>query len=140
MPTEVTAILESPRGIIVETNERYKQLFLSNQLSGYEGLRSRLLLWAPNVKVSSWRRSYRGYVRNFGEVLACLCVFGGPLYLIYTPHRALILPFGVILTLAMLGMIVYVRNSPAIPTHTKKGLWILLLLPILGMLSRLYFE
>src|SRR5271156_838041 len=80
VPSEVTAILESPRGIIVETNERLRKLFLSNKLSDYEGLRSRLLSWAPTVEVTSWRRSYWDYIREVGEFLACLCVFGGPLY------------------------------------------------------------
>jgi hypothetical protein len=124
----------------VETNERLKKLFLSNKLSDYEGLRSRLLSWAPTVKVTSWRRSYWDYTRDFSEVLACLCVFGGPLYLMYTPNRAVILPLGLILSLATLGMILYVRNSPAIPTRTKKGLWILLLSPILVMLFRLFSQ
>jgi hypothetical protein len=140
MPSEVTAILESPRGIIVETNERLKKLFLSNKFSDYEGLRSRLFSWAPTVKVTSWRRSYWDYIRDFSEVLACLCVFGGPLYLMYTPNRAVILPLGLILSLATLGMILYVRNSTAIPTRTKKGLWILLLSPILVMLFRLFSQ
>jgi cytochrome bd-type quinol oxidase subunit 1 len=140
VPGEVTAILESPRGITIETNERVKRLFLSNKLSDYEGLRSRLLSWAPTVKVTSWRRSYWDYVRDFSEVLACLCVFGGPLYLMFTSFRAVILPLGLILSLAMLGMILHVRNSPDIPTRTKKLLWILLLLPILPMLLRLFFE
>jgi hypothetical protein len=48
-PNEVTAILESPRGIIVETNERLKKLFISRNVSDYEGLRSRLLSWAPTL-------------------------------------------------------------------------------------------
>jgi hypothetical protein len=140
MPSQVTAIIESPRGIIVETNERVKKLFLSNRLSDYAALRSRLLLWAPTVKVTSWERSKWGYIRDLSEVLACLCVFVGPLYLMYTPYRAVILPLGLILSLAMLGMILYVRNSPAIPTRAKKGLWILLLLPILTTLFRLFSE
>jgi len=139
VPSEVKAILESPKGITVETNQRLKKLFLSNKLSDYEELRSRLLSWAPTVKVTRWRSSYWGYIRDFSEVLACLCVYGGPLYLVYTPYRAVILPLGIILLLAMLGMILYVRNSPAIPTRTKKFLWILLLLPILAML-RLFSE
>jgi hypothetical protein len=140
VPSEVTAIFESPRGIIIETNKRLKKLFISSNLSDYEGLRSRLLSWAPTVRVTSSRGSYWGNIRNFSEVLACLCVFGGPLYLMYTSRRAVILPLGVLLSLAMLGMILYVRNSPAIPTRTKRGLWILLLLPILGALLRLFSD
>jgi len=140
VPSEVTSILESPRGIVVETNERLKKLFISRNVSDYEGLRSRLLSWAPTVSVTSSRGSYWGNIRNFGEALACLCVFGGPLYLMYTSRRAVILPLGVLLSLAMLGMILYVRKSPAIPTRTKRGLWILLLLPVLGTLLRLFSE
>jgi hypothetical protein len=136
VPSEVTAIIEYPRGITVETNKRSKKLFLSNKLSDYETLRNRLLSWAPAVKVR--RHTYWDSIRNLSEVLVGVCVFGGPLYLMYTPYRAVILPLGLILTLAMLGMILHVRNSPAIPTRTKKVLWILLLLPILGMLFRLY--
>ena len=51
-PSDVTAILESPRGITVKTNERFKGLFLSNKLVDYETLRGRLLSWAPTVDVS----------------------------------------------------------------------------------------
>ena len=138
VPTEITAILESPQGIIVETNERLKKLFLSNKLLDYEALRSQLLSWAPTVRITSWRRSYWDYIRNFSEVLACLSVFGGPLYLLYTPYRAVILPLGLILSLAMLGMLLYGRNSPAIPTRTKKFVWILLLLPVLTTVFRLF--
>jgi hypothetical protein len=140
VPSEVTAIVESPRGIMVETNERLKRIFLSNRLSDYEGLRGRLLSWAPTAAVTSWRRSYWDSVRAFSEFLAGFFVFGGPLYLMYTSDRAVILPLGLILSLAMLGMILYVRNSPAIPTRTKKCLWILLLLPIVPMLFRLFSE
>ncbi len=139
-PSDVTAILESPRGITVKTNERFKGLFLSNKLVDYETLRGRLLSWAPTVRVTSWRRSYWDYTRSLIEVLVCLCVFGGPLYLMYTPQHAIIRPLGAILSLAMLGMILYVRNSPQIPTTTKKSLWILLLLPIVVMLIRLYWN
>ncbi len=55
VPSEVTAIIESPRGTVVHTNDRFKKLFLSNSLSDYEGLRGRLLSWAPSAKVSNWR-------------------------------------------------------------------------------------
>jgi hypothetical protein len=137
VPSDVSAILESPRGIIVETNDRLKKVFLSNKLTDYDGLRSRLLSWAPTVKIIGWRRSSWGSIRDFSEVLASLFVFLGPLYLMHTSHRSVILPLGLILSFAALGMILYVRNSPAIPTRSKKSLWLLLLLPILPMLSRL---
>jgi hypothetical protein len=139
-PSEVTAILESPQGIIVKTNKRSKVVFLSNKLVDYEMLRSRLLSWAPTVRVTGWRRSYWDYTRSLIEVLVCLCLFGGPLYLMYAPQHAIILPLGVVLSLAMLGMILHVRNSPQIPTSRKKGLWILVLLPIFAMLVRLYLN
>ena len=136
-PSEVTAILESPRGITVKTNDRLKRLFLSNRLVDYETLRSRLLSWATGARVTSSPPSYRGYARGLIEMLICLCVFGGPLYLMYAPQHALILPLGVILSLAMLGMILYFRNSPQMPTSARKSVWVLLLLPILVLLVRL---
>lgn len=135
-PSEVTAILESPRGITVRTNDRLKGLFLSNRLMDYETLRGRLLSWA-GVGVTSSQRSYGGYARGLVAMLVCLFVFGGPLYLMYAPRHAVILPLGVILSLAMLGMILYFRNSPQIPTSRRKSLWLLLLLPILVLLVRL---
>lgn len=134
-PSEVTAILESPRGITVKTNDRLKALFLSNRLVDYETLRSRLVSWAPAVRVTSSQRSFWGYTRGFAEILLCLCVFGGPLYLMYAPQHAVILPLGIVLSLAMLGMILYFRNSPQIPTSSRKMLWVLLLLPILVLLN-----
>jgi hypothetical protein len=137
VPSEVSEILESPRGIIIRTSNRQRGLFLSNRLLNYDAFRSQLISWAPAARVAVWHPVLWNYLRNFSEVLACVCVFGGPLYLMYTSRQALILPLGIALSLSMLAMILYVRNSPHIPVRAQKGLLILLLLPILAMLIRL---
>lgn len=140
VPSDVKGFLESPRGIHVETYNRHKRIFLSNKLSDYDELRNRLRSWAPAAMVTEWRPlSFGAKVLSALGVLACLCVFAGPLYLMYTTRREDILPLGIVFTLAMLGMILYVRNSPAIPVHRKMFLWLLLLLPILTILVRLYW-
>lgn len=137
MPEEVTAIIESSKGVKIKTNNRLRTLFISNRLSNFEAFRRQLASWAPAAPVTRWAPSPWNYVRGICELLACAWVFGGPLYLIYTQRRAVILPLGVVLTLSMLAMILYVRNSPHIPVSTKKGIWFLLLLPILAMLDHL---
>jgi hypothetical protein len=137
MPNEVTAILESPRGMLIKTNNHLKRLFLSNRLSNYDAFRCQLISWAPAAKVTVWRPSSWNYVRNVIEVSACAFIFGGPLYLMYTSRPAVIFPLGIVLSLSMLAMILYVRNSPHVPTRAQKGLWVLLLLPILAVLVRL---
>lgn len=70
-------------------------------------------------------------------VLACAWVFGGPLYLMYTQQRALVLPLGIALTLSMLAMILYIRKSPHMPIRAQRWMWLLMLLPILVIMSRL---
>ena len=137
VPNEVKKILESPRGIIIVTNNRLKRLILSNRLSNYDAFRTQLISWAPAVKAAVWHRFSWDYILNFCGVLASLCVFGGPLYLMYTSRHAVILPLGIALSLSMLAMILYVRNSPSIPTRERKRLWFLVLLPIFAMLVRL---
>ncbi|HZV87702.1 MAG TPA: hypothetical protein VFF95_09155 [Candidatus Binatus sp.] len=137
VPNEVTAILESPRGITIKTNNRLKSLFLSTRLSDYDAFRNQLISWAPGIEVTVWHPSSWSYVRNFLEILACAWTFGGPLYLMYTSRYAAILPLGIVLSLSMLALILYVRKSPQIPIRAQKTVWILLLLPILTTLSRL---
>jgi len=94
VPNEVTAILESPRGIVIETNNHIKRLFLSNRLSDYGTFRSQLISWVPAAKVAVWHPSPWKYVRNVTEVLAGAWTFGGPLYLMYTSRHSVILPLG----------------------------------------------
>jgi len=137
LPGEVSAIIESPKGITIKTNNRLRTLFISNRLSNYESFRIQLASWAPEAPVTKWTLSFWNYVRNICELLACAWVFGGPLYLMYTQRRAAILPLGIVLTFSMLAMLLYVRNSPHMPIRAQKGMWFLLLLPILAMVSRL---
>lgn len=137
MPDEVTAIIESPQGMTIKTNDRLRTLFISNKLSNYESFRCQLASWAPAVSVTELASSRRDYVRSVCELLACAWVFGGPLYLMYTQQRAVILPLGIVLTLSMLAMILYVRNSPHMPIRAQKSVWFLLIFPILATLIRL---
>ena len=137
MPNEVTAIVESPKGITIKTNNRLRTLFISNRLSNYESFRGQLLSWAPEAPVTKSAPSFWNYVRSICELLACLLVFGGPLYLMFTQRQAVILPLGIVLTLSMLAMLLYLRKSPNMPKQAQKGMWLLLLLPILAMGSRL---
>lgn len=136
-PDEVTAIIESPKGIAIKTNRRLRTIFVSSKLSNYESFRRELASWAPAAPVEKMTPGPWHYVRTSCALLACAWVFGGPLYLMYTHQRAIILPLGVVLTLSMLAMILYVRNSPHIPVRAQRGMWVLLLLPILAVMSRL---
>jgi hypothetical protein len=137
MPDEVTEIVEYPKGIAVKTINRQRTMSISNGLSDFASFRQQLEAWAPDAPVTKWAASPRDYVRVACELLACAWVFGGPLYLMFTRQQKLILPVGLALTFSMLGMILYVRKSPHLPTRARIGMWFLLLLPILGMVYRL---
>jgi hypothetical protein len=133
MPSEVTAIVEYPKGIAVKTNDRRRTVFVSNRLSNFDPFRRQLESWAPAAPVTKWAPSPRYYAGAVCELLACAWVFGGPLYRMYTERRALILPLGIALALSMLGIIPHVRNSPHMPVRAQRGTWMLKLLPILMM-------
>lgn len=136
-PNEVTAILESSKGITIKTKDRLRTLSISNRLSNFSSFRSQLSFWAPAVPVTKWDPSALNYARFICELLACAWVFGGPLYLMYTQHLSVILPLGIILAVSMLAMLLYVRKSPHMPTRARKAMWVLLLLPILATVCRL---
>jgi hypothetical protein len=131
--SEVTAIVEFSGGIIVRTNSRGKTLIVSGDLLGYDDFRNRLAAWAPMVNVAERAPA----IRSILSMLSCALLFGGPLYLMYTPHRELIIPLGIGLFIGMAGMIWYWQRSPMMPTSFRKTSWILLLLPLLATISRL---
>lgn len=137
LPGDVKAIREFTHGIIIETNSRLTKLFISNRLSNYQAFRTQLNSWAPSARLAVWSASSWDYLRNVSEVLICACIFGGPLYLTYTSRQTLIVPLGIVLSVSMLAFILYFRNSPNIAISSRKGLWFLLLLPILAMYMRL---
>lgn len=136
-PNEIKAIVESPRGIEVRPDNRLRLIFASSSLSNYDSFRQRLASWASHAPISEKIRSPRDYLRNGLEWLACAWVFGGPLYLLSTNHREAIFPLGIVLSLSMLAMILYVRNSPNLPISVRGKMWFLLLLPTMITLSRL---
>lgn len=132
-PGEVTAMAESYGVFIVRTNSKRKTLIVSSDLLAYDDFRNRLLAWAPTVKVVRRSPSITGIL----SMLWCVLIFGGPLYLMYTPHHALILPLGIGLFIGMAGMVWYYQGSPMMPTSFRKTSWILLLLPLFATISRL---
>jgi hypothetical protein len=136
-PSDVTTMVESSRGIIVRTDSRRKTLAVSTDLLEYDDFRNRLAAWAPMAKVVRASRSSRTYIMTIASVLWCVLIFGGPLYLIYTPHHALILPLGTAIFIGMAAAILYYQDSPEMPTSFRKTSWILLLLPLFATISRL---
>jgi hypothetical protein len=139
MPNEITAIVEYSKGIAVKTNDRRRTVFVSRRLSDIDLYRLQLESWAPAAPATKWAPSAGHYVRAVCELVACAWAFGGPLYLMYTQQRALILPMGIALTLSMLGIILYIRNSPHMPVRAQIGMWLLMFLPILVVVSRLFW-
>ncbi len=135
-PSEVTAIEEFSAGIIVRTDSRGETLIVSGDLLGYDDFRNRLAAWAPMVNVVGRSSPIRGVF----SMLWCALIFGGPLYLMYTPHRELILPLGIGLFIGMAAMVWYYQRSPMMPTSFRKTSWILLLLPLLVTISRLMWS
>ena len=136
-PNEVTAIVESPKGITIQTQNRLRTLFVSKHLLNFAEFRCRLASWNPSVQITDQVSNLSNYLRVVCEWSVCVSVFGGPLYLLLTPHREIALPVGIVLFFSTLAVILYLRNSPQMPFTVQKRLWILLLLPVLAMLSRL---
>jgi hypothetical protein len=138
-PNEITTIKESAKGLTIKTVSRPKALFVSSGLIDYDDFRNRLFAWAPMAKVVASRDSLAS---NFLTVLFCFAVafglFGTPLYVMYTAHRALIIPLSLTSFLAILGMIVYSRRSPHLPISSRNTIWILLLLPLAIMIARIW--
>jgi hypothetical protein len=132
-PSEVSAVIESPKGITIKTSDRVRRLFVSKKLANYETFRDALICWAPAVPVTEAVPSSWDYVRTILELFACVFAFGGPLYLVYTSEQRIVFPVGIASLLAMLALILYIRRSPDIPIMSRKAIWILLLLPILAM-------
>lgn len=138
VPNAVTTIVESSRGINIQTNSRLKTLFVSNGLLDYDDFRSRLAAWAPTARVVQATPSVRASITAVASVLWCILMFGGPLYLMYTPYRELVLPLGIGLVIGLVATILYYQGSPNMPSSAKYGLWVLLLLPLLAIITRLY--
>jgi hypothetical protein len=136
-PSDVTTIVESSVGVRVQTNSPRRTLFVSTDLLDYGDFRNRLAEWAPMAKIVQPRLSSRKFILSLASVLWCVLMFGGPLYLMYTPHRVLILPLGTAIFIGMAATILYYQNSPEVPTSFRKTSWILLLLPLLVTISRL---
>lgn len=132
-PSEVTRMVDFSGGIIVRTESRRKTLIVGSDLLGYEDFRNRLVAWAPTAKVEQRNLSLRGII----SVLGCILIFGGPVYLMYTPHHELILPLGAASFAGMVTIILYSQGSPNVPTSVQKTSWVLLLLPLLATISRL---
>jgi hypothetical protein len=133
-PSELTTIVEFSGGIIVRTKSRRKTLIVGRDLLGYDDFHNRLAAWAPIVKVMRRKPSFRGVV----SILWCALMFGGPLYLLYTPHREFILPLGIVLITGMAAMVLYYQDSPIMPTSFRKTSWILVALPLLITITRLF--
>jgi hypothetical protein len=136
--SDVTTIVESSVGIIIRTNTRRKVLIVSKDLLDYDDFRNRLAAWAPMAKVEQRSPFSRTSLMGIVSMLWCAVIFGGPLYLMYTPHHELILPLGIGLFIGMAAMLWYSNGSPYIPTSMRRTIWLLLLLPAGVTITRLF--
>ena len=136
MRNEVTAVVESSKGLVIKTSSRQKNLFVSSGLVDYSEFRDRLSAWVP---VTSFVPEKGSIMRVFFRVLFCfvfvLAAFGTPLYLtLATPGRVVIplslASFGIVLT-----MMVYARRSPHFPISLRNRVWFLLVIPLFPLLS-----
>jgi hypothetical protein len=139
-PNEVTAIAELSHGIGIRTNPRLKALWVNKELLDYDDFRKELRTWAPTAKVVQRTKSVRSLLTSSAPVLGCLAIFGGPLYLMHTPHQELVLPLGLVLTAGMVAMLLYNRRSPNTPISIRYTMWILVLIPLLAMYARLHWN
>jgi len=136
-PSEVATITESSHGITIRIDSRLKTLFVNAGLLDYEDFRRQVVAWAPGKMVPS-TTSVRSLLGAAAAILWCASIVGGPLYLIHTPHRELVLPLGLGLTVGMAATILYNWRSPNSPISIRYTVWILLLLPLMAMCLRLY--
>ena len=139
-PGDVTRIAESPKGMVIETESPFKRLIISKHLLDYEDFRADLRAWAPAVSIVPARRSIRAWILSVASVLGFMCLFTlGPVYLMETSHRELVVPLGIALCIANLAIfLVFMLRSPEMPSHFKYGGWIFPALPLLAMFIRLY--
>ena len=137
LPGEVKGIVESRQGIFIRTKSPLKYLVVHRALIGYDDLRDRLLTWAPAAKVGGPTPSILTFLRMTASIVGCIMLFGGPLYLLYTPYHELLLPIGIGLISAFVGLILYYQRSPNMPISFHKKSWILVALPVGTMIFRL---
>ena len=136
-PGEVTKIVESTHGIMIKTSSRRKFLLVSRWLLDYDDFRSRLAVWAPSTEIVRAAPSIPAFIKSSVSVVMCIALFGGPLYLMYTPYHKLIVPLGLGLVVGLAAMTLYYYRSPNVPISFRKAGWILPALPLLAMISRL---
>lgn len=139
VPSEVTRIIESRHGLMIKTNSRLRFLFVHHALLGYDDFRCRVATWAQALTIETVQenRSILAIARSWLGVAACICLFGGPLYMMYTPYQWLIRPLGVCLVIAFAAMIFYYWRSPIMPKSFRYTAWILVALPLTAMIIRL---
>jgi hypothetical protein len=135
-PSEVTKIVEAARGITIRTNSGPKYLYVNRGLLDYEDFRTRLAVWAASAEVVQATPSALTIIKSGASMLMCIALFGGPLYLIYTPYHRLILPLGLVLAIGFVAMILYYQRSPNMPTSFRRTSWILVALPLFAMIVR----
>jgi hypothetical protein len=135
-PNEVTKIVEAARGITIRTNSRPKFLYVNRELLDYEDFRNRLAVWAVSAEVVLATPSAVSIIKSVASMPICIALFGGPLYLIYTPYPRLILPLGLVLVIGFVAMILYYQRSPNVPTSFRRTSWILVALPLFAMIVR----
>ena len=135
-PSEITGIVESRSGFVVKTNTRMKSVPIPSALTDYEDLRSRLKMWAPAAVIE-----HRSVSSTALTILFCLgflaIAFGIPVYVIQTSHREWVIPLSLLSFTTLLVAILYYRKSPHWPASARWSAWILLLIPLGAMASRL---
>ncbi|HEU5414158.1 MAG TPA: hypothetical protein VFW31_10390 [Candidatus Angelobacter sp.] len=138
-PGDITRIVESHKGMVIETGSHFRRLFISKHLVDYGDFRADLRAWAPSVSIVPAERSIRAWVLSVASVLGGMCLFGlGPIYLMGTSHRELVVPLGIALCLANFAFIlVFMLRSPEMPSRFRYTGWILPALPLLAMFIRL---
>lgn len=135
-PREVTRIVESTRGITIETNSLFKVLFVDRGLADYDDFRSKLALWASQAHGPSSTPSILAVIKKVASYLVCVIFGAGPLYLMYTTETKLVLPLCIVLTAAFAAMIGYCQRSPYFPISLRRRAWILLAMPLLALIYR----
>jgi hypothetical protein len=135
---DVSQIVESGKGLVIQTSSRLKKVFISRHLLDYQEFRTELRAWAPFVPVAG---SLRAWIRAGAALLGFFTLFLiGPFYLMSTSHKELVLPLGIALVLANAAMFMLLERYEDVPKSFRYTRWALPGFSLLATIFRLFLK
>jgi len=135
---DVSQIIESRKGLVIQTNSRLKKVFVSRHLLDFEEFRTELSIWAPFVPAAG---SLRAWIGVAAALLGFFVLFLiGPFYLMSTSHKELVLPLGIALVLANAAMFMLLVRYEDVPKSFRYTGWALPGFSLVATIFRLFVK